>query len=100
MIREETLRYARSKNNYFFDIVEKDIMNFLGILINSGYHTIPSEKRNWSNRPSLVAPIYPETMSRSRFLEIKKYLNLANIENLPNSKTAKVNPHYHKLFLN
>ena len=75
-------------------------MKFLGILIISAYHTIPSEKQYWSTRPSLVAPIFPETMSRSRFLEIKKYLNLANNENLPNSKTAKVNPHYHKLFLN
>ena len=75
-------------------------MNFLGILIISAYYTIPSEKQYWSTGPSLVAPIFPETMSRSRFLEIKKYLNLANIENLPNSKTAKVNPHYHKLFLN
>ena len=100
MIREETLRYARSKNNYFFDIVEKDIMNFLGILINSGYHTIPSEKRNWSTRPSLVAPIYPETMSRSRFLEIKKCLHLSNNKNLSNSITAKVDPLYHKLLLN
>ena len=100
MIREETLRYARSKNNYFFDIVEKDIMNFLGILISSGYHTIPSEKRNWSTRPSLVAPIYPETMSRSRFLEIKKCLHLSNNKNLSNSITAKVDPLYHKLLLN
>ena len=52
------------------------------------------------NRPLLVAPIYPETMSRSRFLEIKKYLHLANNENLSNNKTAKVDPLYHKLLLN
>ena len=83
-----------------FDIMEKDFTNFLCILIIGAYHTIPSEKQNWSTRPSLVAPIFPETMSRSRFLEIKKYLNLANNENLPNSKTAKVNPHYHKWLLN
>ena len=38
-IREDTLQYARSKNNHTFDITEKDIMNFLGILIISGYHT-------------------------------------------------------------
>ena len=80
-------------------ITEKDIMNFLGILIISGYHTIPSEKQHWSTRPSLVAPIYPETMSRSRFLEIKKYVHLANNENLSNSKTAKVDLRYHKLLL-
>ena len=39
-------------------------------------------------------------MSRSRFLEIKKYLHLAINENLSNSKTAKVNLLYHKLLLN
>ena len=72
----------------------------MGILIISGYQTIPSEKQYWSTRPSLVAPIYPETMSRSRFLEIKKYLHLANNENLANSKTAEVDPLYPKLLLN
>ena len=50
--------------------------------------------------PSLVVPTYPETMSRSRFLEIKKYLHLANNKNLSNSKTAKVHPLSHKLLLN
>ena len=92
MIREETLRYARSKNNHFFDITEKDII--------SGYHTIPSKKQYWSIRPSLVVPIYLETMSRSRFLEIKKYLHLVNNENLSKSKTAKVGLLYPKLLLN
>ena len=67
MIREETSRYAKSKNNPSFDITEKNIMNFLGILIISGYHAIPSKKQYWSTRPSLVAPVYPEIMSRSRF---------------------------------
>ena len=56
--------------------------------------------RNNIGQPSLVAPIYPETMNRSRFLEIKKYLHLANNENLSNSKTAKVDPLYHKLLMN
>ena len=79
---------------------KKDIMNFLGILIISSYHTVPNEKQYWSTRPLLVAPIYPETMSRSRYLEIKKYLHLANNENLSNSKTAKVDRLYHKLLLN
>ena len=92
MIREETLRFARSKNNHFFDITEKDII--------SGYHTIPSKKQYWSIRPSLVVPIYLETMSRSRFLEIKKYLHLVNNENLSKSKTAKVDLLYPKLLLN
>ena len=81
-------------------IFRKKYHEFLGILIISGYQTIPSEKQYWSTRPSLVAPIYPETMSRSRFLEIKKYLHLANNENLSNNKTAKVDPLYHKLLLN
>ena len=100
MIREATLRYASSESNHSFDITEKDIMNFLGILIISSYHTIPSEKQYWSTRPSLLAPIYPETMSRARFLDIKKYLHLANNENLSNSKTTKVDPLHHKLLLN
>ena len=38
-------------------------------------------------------------MSRSRFLEIKEYLHLANNENLSNSKTAKIDPFYYKFLL-
>ena len=98
MIREETLRYARSKNNHSFHSTEKGI-NFFGILIISGYHTIPSEKQYWSTRPSFVALIYPETRSQTRFIEIKKYLHLVNNENLSNSKTAKVDLLYNKLLL-
>ena len=67
MIRKESSRHAKSKNIHSFGITEKDIMNFLGILIISCSHTIPSKKQYWSTRPSLVAPIYPEIMRRSRF---------------------------------
>ena len=99
-IREETLRYTGSKSNHSFDITEKSIMKFLGTLIISGYHTMPSKKQYWSTRPSFVAPIYLETMSRSRFLEIKKYLHLANNGNPSDIKTVKVDLLYCKLLLN
>ena len=75
-------------------------MKFLGTLIISGYHTMPSEKQYWSTRPSFVAPIYLETMSRSRFLEIKKYVHLANNGNPSDIKTVKVDLLYCKLLLN
>ena len=44
MIRKESSRHAKSKNIHSFGITEKDIMNFLGILIISCSHTIPSKK--------------------------------------------------------
>ena len=44
LIVEETIRYAKNfKNDYDFWITKEDIKIFIGFLICSGYHTLPSE---------------------------------------------------------
>ena len=100
MITNETNRYAKSKNNQTFVVTESEIVNFLGIIIISGYHSLPAEKLYWSTMPSLIAPIFGQIMSRKRFLEIKKYFHLANNDELGSSKTAKVDAIYNELLKN
>ena len=65
---------------------------FFGLILISGYYTLPGEKEYRSTKPSLSAPIFSQVMSHSRFQEIKQYFYLADNENLTESKTAKIDP--------
>ena len=99
-ITTETMRYARLKINHSFHVSGNDVYQFLGLILISGYHTLPGEKDYWSTKPSLSAPLFSRVMSRNRFQEIKRYFHLADNENLTESKTAKVDPIYDELLKN
>ena len=99
-ITTETMRYARLKNNHSFHVSDNDVYQFLGLILISGYHTLPGEKDYWSTKPSLSAPIFSRVMSRNRFQEIKRYFHLADNENLTESKTARVDLIYDELLKN
>ena len=101
-ITTETMSYARLKNYHSFHVSDNDVYQFLGLLLISGYYTLPGEKDKdyWSTKPSLSAPIFSRVMSRNRSQEIKRYFHLADNENLTESKTAKVDPIYDELLKN
>ena len=75
-ITTETMRYTRLKNNHSFHVSDNDVYQFLGLILISGYHTLPGEKDYWSTKPSLSAPIFSQVMSRNRFQKIKLYFHL------------------------
>lgn len=90
MIIDETNRYAQQKNSNFL-LHERDLKRFLGILVLSGYHTVPSVRDYWSNNPTLGVDIVKQCMSRNRFLDIKRYIHFSNNFNLDkDDKMAKV----------
>ena len=99
-ITTETIRYARLKNNHSFHVSDNDVYQFLGLILISGYHTLPEEKDYWPRKPSLSAPIFSRVMSSNRFQEKRRYFHLADNENLTESKTAKVDPIYDELLKN
>ena len=99
-ITTETMRYARLKKNHSFHVSDNDVYQFLGLILISGYHTLPGEKDYWSTKPSLSVLIFSRVMSRNRFQEIKRYFHLADNENLTESKTAKVDSIYDELLKN
>lgn len=74
-IKSETNRYAKSKNNHTFHVSEEDLKIFLGFLIFSGYHTLPSEKDYWSNTEDLGIKLVKEAMSKKTYIELKRYLH-------------------------
>lgn len=78
LITTQSTIYA-GQNNRHDDVVTKDdIRKFLGILIFTGYHKLPSERSYWSLDDDLGVSLVSECMSRNRFLEIKRNLHFAD----------------------
>ena len=62
----QTNLYAnRDKNNEKFKALECETQKFLGIILLSGYHTVPEEQQYWSTQPDLRVEIVAKTMSRT-----------------------------------
>ena len=71
----------------------------LGILLLSGYHTLPQTSNYWSTQPDLGVPAVYNVMTRNRFTEIKKYLHLADNQHLQaGDKLSKVS-HMYKILI-
>lgn len=96
LICDQSLLYAhRDKNDLSFRLDLDEIYKFLGILILSGYHTLPSERHYWSTQKDLGVPIVSDSMTRNRFQKIKSFIHLADNQSLtPGNKLAKVQPMY------
>lgn len=89
-IRTETNRYAQQQNSSF-NMSLSHLRRFIGILIVSGYHTLPSLRDYWSNQPSLGVQIVKQAMTSNQFAEIKRFIHFCNNDELDkNDKLAKV----------
>lgn len=89
LIVTETKRYAMQKNDEQFALTFNVVLlkRFIGILILSGYNKLPQIECYWSTNPTLGSRIVQQTMSRSTFRKIKKYLHFQDNNNL--DKTDK-----------
>lgn len=94
MILQYTQTYATQKNNHDFKVTIGELKTFFGILLLTGYHTLPRERLYWSLDEDCNIPVVSKSMSRNRFQEIKKYLhlcdNLIAVESM--DKMYKVRP--------
>ncbi|XP_055916211.1 piggyBac transposable element-derived protein 2-like [Eupeodes corollae] len=82
LIVEQSRLYAAQSNAHNFSFTEHDLKVFLGILLYSGYHSIPRENMYWQTDEDTRVPFVANNMSQTRFKEIKKYLHLAHNNNL------------------
>ena len=88
---EQTYLYAtKDKNMQTFKTNDAEMIKFLGLLLISGYHNLPSEADYWSTVEDLEAPIFSNIMTRDRFRVIKSCLHIADNHNLAQFKVAKV----------
>lgn len=86
----ETNRFA-AQNNAGFHLDVVILKRFLGILLISGYHTLPSIEDYWSSQLSMGIAIVKQAMSRATFMHVKRYIHFANNDELDgNDKMAKV----------
>ena len=91
----QTILYAqRDKNNPSFTVTLEEMRQFLGLLLISGYHSLPGENDYWSTAEDFTSPVFAQTMARDKFRGIKRYLHLADNQKLSSSKVAKVAPFY------
>lgn len=85
LIVDETIRYATAqKNRATFTVAVEDIKIFIGFLIFSGYHRLPSERDYWSDSEDLGIQLVKSAMSRNQYLELKALLHLQD-----NSKASQ-----------
>lgn len=100
-LADMTTLYALQKGETV-TVTSKDILQFLGLLILSGYHTVPSEDLYWSTSEDTSVQIFSKIMSRSRFRQLKKYFHLVdnNKDVKSGDKLAKIAPIYDELCKN
>lgn len=68
-----------------------DLASFLGILLFSGFHTLPSVLDYWSTEQALGVSIVKQAMTRQRFYDIKRYIHFCDNNNLDSTvRMAKV----------
>lgn len=89
---DQTLLYARQKNDHTFTLTTNELKNFLGILFLTGYHKLPRERLYWSLDEDLHVNVVSNCMSRNRFLEIKKYLHINDNTRINDDRMYKVRP--------
>lgn len=95
LIVEQSELYARRDlNQSTFSTTDDEIRQFIGILLLTGYNCQPCEKDYWSTSCDLGCDLVTSTMSRNRFLELKRCLHLADNQQLQATKMAKVAPIY------
>lgn len=88
-----TRKYAHDNNRHSFEIDETTLKRFFGILIFSGYHTLPATKLYWSKDEDKGITLVRNCMSRNRFDSIKQNIHLSDNNQLDkNDKFSKLRP--------
>ena len=58
------------------DVCKTDILQFFGLFLLSGYHSVPSEDMYWRSVEGTCVPIVPAVMHHIRFRNIKEFFHL------------------------
>lgn len=94
MIVQYSQTYAAQKNKHDFKVSVDELKTFFGILLLTGYHSLPRERLYWCLDEDCSVSIVSRAMPRNQFEEIKKYLhfcdNLVAVES--SDKMCKVRP--------
>ena len=76
-----------------FTMTVEKLKPFLAILLVSGYAELPRQELHWERREDCHNLVVSPLMTKTEFLECKRYLHLADDNGLNSSnKFAKVRP--------
>ena len=99
----ETNRYHSSKFGKQHSVTNHEIRQFFGIMILSGYVTVPNRRQFWSNSPTTRNTSVVESgMTSKRFADIMASLHFADNSQIDqNDRIFKIRPifdHFNKVF--
>ncbi|KAK9732201.1 Transposase IS4 [Popillia japonica] len=75
-IISQTNLYAGQKGNHNMNLTVDEMKIFIGILLLSGYHSLPSKRMYWQEDPDCKLEIVTNSMRRRRLEEILCYVHL------------------------
>jgi len=73
-------------------ITEDELWIMITLSINMGHVIKGQLKDYWSQDPLLYTPIYGESLSRNRYLQILRYLHFSNNEEVSNHSLKEIKP--------
>ncbi|CAH0713964.1 unnamed protein product, partial [Brenthis ino] len=86
-------KYACDHNRHLFTLTVAELKRFFGILLLTGYHSLPAAKLYWSKDEDKNVSIVRNCMSRNKFDSIKENIHLCDNTDLhQNDKFAKLRP--------
>ena len=99
MIAAESIRYAKQCGNMLFHVSASEIDSFIMLVLYSSYVKLPRQGMYWGTDFDVALQLPRQTMTRDRFIMIKKYLHFADnctIDTKANA-FAKVQPIFDNL---
>lgn len=95
LITNFSTKYAQDNNCHDFVLTNTSLKRFLGILILTGYHTLPQIDMYWSKDEDKEVTFVRQCMSRNKFRLIKKYIHVSDNALLDKTdKFAKLRPFF------
>ena len=90
-ICNQSNKYAKSKGNHTFNLTLQKLKSFITILLLSGYNELPRQEMYWKRKEDCHNVLASTLMTKNKFKECKKYLHIADNDNLdPEDIFAKV----------
>ena len=90
LILNETIRFERQKRHldrnlrgHLHDFTIPELKAWFGLTLNMGLVRKNSIKSYWSKNSVTQTPIFPNTMSRDRYLHILQFLHFTDNDNAP-----------------
>lgn len=95
LIIDNSNKYVTYCNRHNFSLGKSDLLKFIGIMILTGYHSLPKIENYWSKDEDKKRILVRKTMSRNKFKNIKQNLHLSDNKNLDlTNKFTKLRPFF------